>query len=59
MNRRLLPALLLIAYSAILIKVMVFKNVPVIRVGHLWPVLEGPDIACREPTRSHDEHVGS
>ena len=34
-DKRLLPALILIAYSAILIKVMVFKDVPTIRVGHL------------------------
>lgn len=32
---RFLPALILIAYGAILIKVMVFKDVPTIRVGHL------------------------
>ena len=35
MKKRFLPALILIAYSAILIEVMVFKDVPPIRVGHL------------------------
>lgn len=35
MKKRLLPALILVVYSAILIKVMVFKDVPTIRVGHL------------------------
>jgi glycopeptide antibiotics resistance protein len=35
MKKRLLPALILILYAAILIKVMVFKDVPTIRVGHL------------------------
>lgn len=35
MKKRFLPALILIVYSAILIKVMVFKDVPTIRVGHL------------------------
>lgn len=34
-TNRFLPTVLLIAYSAILIKVMVFKDVPTIRVGHL------------------------
>ena len=34
-DKRLLPALILIVYSAILIKVMVFKDLPTIRVGHL------------------------
>ena len=35
MKKRFLPALILLAYTAILIKVMVFKDVPPIRVGHL------------------------
>lgn len=35
MKKRLLPALILILYSVILIKIMVFKDVPTIRVGHL------------------------
>lgn len=35
MQKRFLPALILVVYSAILIKVMVFKDVPTIRVGHL------------------------
>jgi glycopeptide antibiotics resistance protein len=36
MKRRIIPILILIAYCAILIDVMVFKNIPVIRIG---PVL--------------------
>ena len=35
MKKRLLSAFLFIVYGAILIKVMVFKDVPTIRVGHL------------------------
>ena len=35
MNKRLLSIFMLIAYSALLIKVMVFKDVPVIRIGSL------------------------
>jgi glycopeptide antibiotics resistance protein len=35
MKKRLLPAIILIAYSAILIKVMVFKDMPLIRIGPL------------------------
>ena len=35
MKKRLLSAFILIAYSAILIKVMVFKDLPVIRIGPL------------------------
>lgn len=35
MKKRLISALILIAYSAILIKVMVLKDVAVIRIGHL------------------------
>ena len=35
MKKRFLPALVLIVYSALLIKVMVFKDVPTMRVGHL------------------------
>ena len=35
MKKRPLAALILVVYSAILIKVMVFKDVPTIRVGHL------------------------
>ncbi len=33
--KRLLVVVILIAYSAILIKVMVFKEMPLIRIGHL------------------------
>lgn len=35
MHKRLVPALLLAAYSALLVKVMVFKDIPTIRLGHL------------------------
>jgi glycopeptide antibiotics resistance protein len=35
MKKRLLSAFILIVYSTILIKVMVFKDVPTIRIGHL------------------------
>jgi len=35
MKKRLVAVIILIAYSAILIKVMVFKDLPVIRIGHL------------------------
>lgn len=35
MKKRLIATLILVAYSAILIKVMVFKDVPLIRIGHL------------------------
>lgn len=41
MQKRLIPACLLIAYSALLIKVMVFKDLPVIRIGHLMLNLSG------------------
>ncbi|HMH33465.1 MAG TPA: VanZ family protein [Puia sp.] len=35
MKKRLLSTFMLIAYSAILIKVMVFKDLPIIRIGSL------------------------
>ena len=35
MKKRLISAFILIAYSSILIKVMVFKDVPLIRIGSL------------------------
>jgi glycopeptide antibiotics resistance protein len=35
MKKRLIATIILIAYCAILIKVMVFKDLPVIRIGHL------------------------
>jgi len=35
MKKRLIPTILLIVYSVILVKVMVFKDVPVIRIGPL------------------------
>ena len=33
MKKRLLPSILLLAYGAILVKVMVLKDVPMIRIG--------------------------
>lgn len=35
MWKRLIPATLFVAYSALLIKVLVFKDIPLIRIGHL------------------------
>jgi glycopeptide antibiotics resistance protein len=35
MKKRLLPSILLLAYSSILIKVMVLKDVPMIRIGSI------------------------
>lgn len=35
MKKRLIPLVILIAYSAILINVLVFKNLPAIRVGYI------------------------
>ncbi len=35
MKKYLIPTFILIAYSALLIKVMVFKDMPTIRIGHL------------------------
>lgn len=35
MKKRLIPIFMLVAYSAILIKVMVFKDIPTIRLDHL------------------------
>src|SRR6187551_161599 len=35
MQKRLLPTIILIAYTIILIKIVVFKDIPTIRVGHL------------------------
>lgn len=40
---RLIPAGILAAYSALLIKVMVFKDIPLIRVGHLMFNFGGAD----------------
>lgn len=34
-NKSLIPTCILSAYSALLIKVMVFKDIPLIRIGHL------------------------
>ena len=35
MNKRILSLIILLAYSAILIKIMVFKDLPMIRIGQL------------------------
>ncbi|RZK64936.1 MAG: hypothetical protein EOO85_29035, partial [Pedobacter sp.] len=35
MIKRIIPALILIAYSAFLVKIMIFKDVPLIRIGSL------------------------
>lgn len=43
MHKRLVPTLLLIAYSALLVKVMVFKDVPLIRIGQLMLNFGGTD----------------
>ncbi len=43
MNKRLLPTVILIIYVAILIKVMVFKDIPTIRVGQLMLNFGGAD----------------
>ena len=43
MKKRLISAFILIAYSAILIKVMVFKDVPPIRIGSLMLNFGGTD----------------
>lgn len=43
MQKRLLPSALLVAYSAILIKVMVFRDIPLIRIGNLMFKFGGAD----------------
>jgi glycopeptide antibiotics resistance protein len=43
MKRRLLSILILIAFSAILIKIMVFKDLPTIRIGQLMLNFGGTD----------------
>jgi glycopeptide antibiotics resistance protein len=43
MNKRLIPALGLAAYSAILTRVMVFKEMPTIRIGHIRMRFAGTD----------------
>jgi len=43
MKKRLVPALVLAAYGALLIKVMVFKDLPTIRVGRLMFNFGGAD----------------
>lgn len=35
MQKRLIPIVILVAYSALVINVLVFKNLPEIRVGHM------------------------
>ncbi len=48
MQKRLIPSILLTLYSALLIKVMVFKDLPVIRVGGLMFKFGGKE-AVRPP----------
>lgn len=43
MNKRLLPIFIFIVYCAILIKVMVFKDIPTIRIGQLMLNFGGTD----------------
>jgi glycopeptide antibiotics resistance protein len=43
MKKRLIPALGLAAYSVILTKVMVFKQMPTIRIGHIRMRFAGTD----------------
>ena len=43
MKKRLLPALILIAYAAFLIKVLVFKDIPTIRFGGMMFRLGGTE----------------
>lgn len=43
MLKRLVPAALLTAYSALLIRIMVFKDFPLIRIGHLMFNFGGAD----------------
>lgn len=43
MSKRLLPLLLLFAYSALLFKIMVLRDLPLIRIGHLMFNFGGGD----------------
>jgi glycopeptide antibiotics resistance protein len=43
MNKRFISTFFLIAYSALLIKVMVFRSIPTIRIGHMMFNLGGSD----------------
>jgi glycopeptide antibiotics resistance protein len=43
MKQRALPSTILLAYSALLVRVMVFKDIPVIRVGGLMLNFGGTD----------------
>ena len=43
MQKHLIPLFTLIAYSAVLIKIMVFRDIPVIRIGHLMFNFGGAD----------------
>jgi len=43
MKKRIIPSILLLIYIIILIKVMVFKSLPLIRVGHLMLNFAGTD----------------
>jgi glycopeptide antibiotics resistance protein len=43
MYKRFLPALILVAYSAILVKVMVFKDFAMVKIGHVMLNFAGTD----------------
>ena len=43
MKKQLIPTIILIAYCAILIKVMVFKDMPTIRIGSLMLNFSGTE----------------
>ncbi len=43
MQKHLIPICILVAYSAILVKIMVFRDIPVIRIGHLMLNFGGAD----------------
>lgn len=43
MKKRFIPAIILMVYSAILVKVMVFKDIPPLRIGGLMLNFGGPD----------------
>ena len=35
MKKHVIPSILLIAYSALLVKILVFKDLPIIKIGHM------------------------
>lgn len=43
MRKRFIPTILLVAYSALLVKVMIFRYLPTVRVGHLMINMGGAD----------------